>query len=148
MLLITLGSSEMYAFFPLCAKKSHKGSSSVVTCLLWGLFPWKMISHYLCFCVHVLSHFSHVWLFVTLWTVVYQAPLSTGFSRQGYWSELPCPPPGDCPDPGNQIHISYVSALAGGFFTTSALWEAHLYFSDCQMPEKFFGTKTETFSNF
>ena len=38
--------------------------------------------------------------FVTLWTVARQAPLSMGFSRHGYWSGLPCPPPGDLPDPG------------------------------------------------
>ena len=37
-------------------------------------------------------HFSHVRLFVTLWTVACQAPLSMGFSRQDYWSGLPCPP--------------------------------------------------------
>ena len=48
----------------------------------------------------VLSHFSHVQLFVTLWTVAHQAPLSMGFSRQEYWSGLPCPPPGDLLDPG------------------------------------------------
>ena len=40
-----------------------------------------------------------VQLFVTLWTVASQAPLSMGFSRQEYWSRLPCPPPGDLPDP-------------------------------------------------
>ena len=40
---------------------------------------------------------SHVWLFVTPWTVACQAPLSMGFSRQEYWSRLPCPPPGDLP---------------------------------------------------
>ena len=34
------------------------------------------------------------------WTVNPQAPLSMGFSRQGYWTGLPCPPPGDLPDPG------------------------------------------------
>ena len=34
------------------------------------------------------------------WTIVYQAPLSMGFSRQEYWSELPVPSPGDLPDPG------------------------------------------------
>ena len=34
------------------------------------------------------------------WTVAHQAPLSMGFSRQEYWSGLPCPPPGDLPDPG------------------------------------------------
>ena len=46
-----------------------------------------------------LSHFSHVWLFVTLWTVAWQTPLSTGFSRQEYWSGLPCSLPGDLPHP-------------------------------------------------
>ena len=51
-------------------------------------------------CVCVLSHFSHIQLFETLWTVAYQAPLPMGFSRQEYWHELPCPPPGDLPKPG------------------------------------------------
>ena len=37
---------------------------------------------------------SNVWLFVTMWTVVHQAPLSIGFSRQEYWSGLPFPTPG------------------------------------------------------
>ena len=44
--------------------------------------------------------FSHVWLFATLWTVAYQAPLSMGFSRQEYSSGLPFPSPGDLPNPG------------------------------------------------
>ena len=48
----------------------------------------------------MLSHFSHVWLFATLWTVAHQIPQSMGFSGQEYWSGLPCPPPGDLPDPG------------------------------------------------
>ena len=48
----------------------------------------------------VLSHFSHVQLFVTLWTAAHQAPLSMGFSRREYWSGLPCLSPGDLPDPG------------------------------------------------
>ena len=39
-------------------------------------------------------------LFVIPWTVAYQAPPSMGFSRQGYWSGLPFPSPGDLPDPG------------------------------------------------
>ena len=47
----------------------------------------------------VLSHFSHVRLFMTLWTIARQAPLSMGFSRQEYWSGLPCPPPGDLTAP-------------------------------------------------
>ena len=48
----------------------------------------------------MLSSFSHVWLFATPWTVACQATQSMGFSRQEYWSGLPCPPPGDLPDPG------------------------------------------------
>ena len=47
-----------------------------------------------------LSHFSRVWLLATPWTVAYQAPLSTEFSRQEYQSGLPCPPPGDLLNPG------------------------------------------------
>ena len=43
---------------------------------------------------------SLVWLFVILWTVVCQTPLSMGFSRQEYWSRLPFPPPGDLLNPG------------------------------------------------
>ena len=43
---------------------------------------------------------SHDGLFVTLWTVAHQAPLSMGFSRQEYWSGLPFPTPGDLPNPG------------------------------------------------
>ena len=46
-----------------------------------------------------LSCFSCVQLFVTLWTLTCQVPLSMRFSRQEYWSELLFPPPGDLPDP-------------------------------------------------
>ena len=48
----------------------------------------------------MLSHFSRVRLFATLWTVAHQAPLSMGFSRQEYWIGLPYPPPGAIPNPG------------------------------------------------
>ena len=48
----------------------------------------------------MLSRFSRVRLFATLWTIACQAPLSRGFSRQDYWSGLSCPSPGDLPDPG------------------------------------------------
>ena len=48
----------------------------------------------------MLSRFSCVQFFATLWTVGCQAPLSMGFSRQEYWSGFLCPPPGDLPDPG------------------------------------------------
>ena len=51
----------------------------------------------------MLSHFSHVQLFATLWTMAYQAPQSMGFSRQEYWGGLPCPLLGDLPDPGIKL---------------------------------------------
>ena len=50
----------------------------------------------------LLSYFSHVRLFVTLWTIACQAPLSMGFSQPECWSDLPCPPPGDLPNPGTE----------------------------------------------
>ena len=58
---------------------------------------------------------SSVPLFVTLSTVACQAPLSIGFSYEEYWSGLPCPPPGDLPNPGIKPKSP---ALAGEFFTT------------------------------
>ena len=67
---------------------------------------------------------SHVRLFVTPWTVTYQALLSMGLSRQEYWHGLPFPPPEDLPDPGLEPMSLMSPALAGGFFTTSATWEA------------------------
>ena len=68
----------------------------------------------------MLSHFSRVWLFATLWTVACQAPLSMGFSRQEYWTGLSCPPSGDLPNPGIKPASLTSVALAGEFFTTSA----------------------------
>ena len=60
--------------------------------------PWALCLRKWC----VLSHFCHVQLFVTPWTVACQVPLSMGFFRQGYWSGIPCPPPGDLLDPGTE----------------------------------------------
>ena len=60
---------------------------------------------------------------VTTWTVARQAPLSMGFSRQEYWSGLPCSPPGDLPNPGIKSK-SLMSPAHKWFFTTSATWEA------------------------
>ena len=50
------------------------------------------------------------------WTVARQAPLSVEFSRQEYWSGLPCPPPGDLPDSGAGPASLLSPALAGRFF--------------------------------
>ena len=83
--------------------------------LILGIDLWR---------VCVLSPFSHVQLIVTLWTAAHQALLSMGFSRQEYWSGLPCSPLGDLPNPGIEPASPMSPALAGGFFTTSATWEA------------------------
>ena len=65
--------------------------------------------------VCMLSHFSCVWLFGILWTIVHQSPLPMGFSRQKYWSGLPCPLPWDLPHPGIKPESLMSPALAGGF---------------------------------
>ena len=72
-----------------------------------------------------LSCFSHVQLFVILWTVACQAPLSTRFSRQEYWSGMPCPSLGGLPNPGTEPESLTPPALAGRFFTTSITRKAH-----------------------
>ena len=57
---------------------------------------------------------------LTPWAAACQAPLSMGFSKQEYWSELPFPSPGDLPNPGIEPASLTSLALAGGFSTTSA----------------------------
>ena len=69
---------------------------------------------------------SHVQLCSTLWTISRQAPLSMEFSRQEYWSGLPCSPPGDLPNQGLNPRLMS-PALVGRFFTISATWEALHY---------------------
>ena len=56
----------------------------------------------------MLSCFSHVQLFVTPWTIALQTPLFMEFSRQEYWSGLPCPPPQYLPDPGIEPTFLYL----------------------------------------
>ena len=74
----------------------------------------------------VLSYFGRVQLFETPWSVAHKAPLSMAFSREEYWNGLPCPPPGDLPDPGIEPTSLMSPALASRFFTTSTTWEAPL----------------------
>ena len=75
----------------------------------------------LCVCAQSLSL---VQFFATPWTVTHEAPLSKGFFRQEYWCGLPCPSPGDLPNPGIKPTSPVSPALADGFFTTSTTWEA------------------------
>ena len=61
---------------------------------------------------------SRVRLFATLWTVAHQAPLSTGFPRQEYWSVLLFSPPGGLSDSGIEPMSLVSPALLGGLFTS------------------------------
>ena len=81
----------------------------------------------------MLSHFSCVSLFATLFTITCQALLSMGFSRKEHWSALPCPPLEDLSDPGIKPMSLMSPKLADGFFTTSSTWEAFIF------PSSFFG---------
>ena len=82
----------MYLFF--VAFLFHSGKADLHVCLL--------------------SRFSHIQLFESLWAADRQAPLSVGFYRQEYWGGLPCPPPGDLPDPGTEP-VSLTLPLGGIF---------------------------------
>ena len=77
-------------------KGGQKGQMSSA----YSIRPQTIATWYFMVCAWGLSHFSRTRLFVTLWAVARQAPLSMGFSRQEYWGGLPCPPPGDLSDPG------------------------------------------------
>ena len=74
--------------------------------------------------VVIAQSLNHVWLFAAPWTVAHQAPLSMELSRQEYLNGLPFPSPRDLPNPGIEPVSLASDALAGGFFTTSATWEA------------------------
>ena len=69
---------------------------------LYAKFPYAggSISGYSAYVPMCACMLSSVRLFATLWTVVHQAPLSMGFSKQEYWSRLPFPALGDLPNPG------------------------------------------------
>ena len=86
----------------------------------------------------VLSHFSRVQLFVTLWTVDRQAILSMGILQARILSGLPYQSPGDLPVPGIELMSLTSPALAGRSFTTSTTWEAQ----DFQRGRLFAGQKS------
>ena len=70
--------------------------------------------------VCVLSRFSCVRFFGTLWAIAHEAPLSVGFSWPEHWSGLPCPPPENLTDPGIKLASLVSPALAGRLFTIGA----------------------------
>ena len=99
----------------------HLKNGMILNLQIWLIFCLMI---FISIHVFMLSPFSHVRLFATLWTIALQASLSMGFSRQEYWSGLPCPPAGDLPDPGVKLTSLVSHLLASKFFTTSATWEA------------------------
>ena len=99
------------------------------TCSFEGVMLTYRVKLHVC----VLSHFSCVLLFAALCIIACQSPLSMGFSRQEHWSEWSCPLPGDLPNPGIEPASLMSPALAGGIFTASTTWEAHLFCSFCSV---------------
>ena len=94
-------------------------------------FPDRLKPDICIVCACMLSSFSHVELFVTPRTVDCQTPLSVGFFRQEYWRGLPCPPPGNLPDPGIKPGSLMAPVLSSGFFTASASWESPYFIDFC-----------------
>ena len=90
---------------------AHSGPTSLVHLSVFFNHPSDHC--YLSWWCCVLSHFSCAQLFAAQWTVANKAHLSMGFSRQEYWSGLPCPPPEDFPDPGIELTSLRSPALAG-----------------------------------
>ena len=87
------------------AKYNHNSYHVLDSCSVEGYI-------YMC----MLSRFSYVVLFATLWTVAHQAPLFMGFSRHETWGGLPWPPAGDLPNSGIETASLMSPALAGRFF--------------------------------
>ena len=87
----------------------------------------------------MLSCFSHVLLYATLWTVAHQVLLSMGFSRQEDYSGLPCPPAGDLSNPGIKPTSLTFPSLAGKYITTTCVLVVQSYPTlcncmDCNLP--------------
>ena len=103
-----------------CAEHQVLGRIEGKTIILVDYLLQLQISMYVLVvrvCVCMLTCFSRVQLCDPV-AIALQAPLSMEFSRQEYWNELPCLPPGDLPNPGNEPTSP---ALALGFFTTEPL---------------------------
>ena len=90
---------------------THTQGTKILTCLTAKKLKRKTEAIRTLKCMCVLSLFGHVQPFVTLWMVACSTPLSTGFSRQEYWSGFPCPPPGDLPNPGIKPTSLYVFCI-------------------------------------
>ena len=113
----------------------------------WSLVPKRLETSGLehrghvcaCACVCVYSQsLSCAWLFVTPWTVTQscQAPQFMGFSRQEYWSGLPCPPPGDLPDSGIKLMTMWEFKSRGFRFGSSHYPTLSTFLTRCWWAEQ------------
>ena len=129
-----MGPRRKLLYFPLTSTSEHTWSDSL---LIPGL-KFREIFHdfpvTFSYCLRLIFRYKKVHVCVSAKLlqacltvqlhglyVAHQAPLSMGFSRQEYWSGLPCPPAGDLPCPGIEPGSP---ALAGRYFSISATWEA------------------------
>ena len=109
----------------------HIRHFSQLMCLFYVIFYRSDLS-FLLFFIRILSIFTHTCvctkLFQLCLTLCDCSPPGSSVQgiRQACWSGLPCLPPGDLPDPGIKLEFLMSPALAGGFFTTSATWEAQI----------------------
>ena len=87
---------------------------------------WALPHRHICACM--LNRFSHVQLCDPMDQSLPGSSVM-GFSRQEYWSGLPCPPPGDLPNPGIEPEYLMSPALASMFFTTSITWKVIAMYS-------------------
>ena len=85
-------------------------------------------------CPHagMLSRFSHVLLFATLWTIACQVPQSMRFSRQECWRGFPCPPPGDLPNTGTEPESPVAPALQADSLPLSHQGSPYAYICTCK----------------
>ena len=99
----------------------HSSKASILLCSAINVYQGRNGNGYMFQYLHaawMIISFSRDQLFVTLWTVAQWAHVSLGFSRKEDWSRLPCPLPGDLPDPGIELTSLTSPALVGGFLTT------------------------------
>ena len=97
--------------------QNHRGHEYVMTHFYRKSVMSQKIHMEVCVCM--LSHFSYLLLFVTIWAVVHQALLSVGFPRQEYLSGLPCTLPAIFPTQGSNLHL--VTSVI-----SSSLWPSGL----------------------
>ena len=112
--------------------KENTGLDNLSPFYFWALIVTTLfldpkayhVAHSIPVCVLSYSVLSCIQLFVTPWTVGRQAPLRMGFPSREYWSGLPCPSPGDLPDPRIEPWVSCVSCIGRRILCHCTTWES------------------------